>query len=169
MEKKKNRSCSDELALVKAAAWAWYQHGSGSDGKPMREFDITPTVRASCGPSRYKLEDMRNNVPNTVEGSQKLSPIHTHNSLLDSYEIEIISKRLDHLIEFSGIKFYDALLGIDGDYQKDLVFDGGRKKKSNKLKGFLLRHAVVCGRNQDVDERAVRKRMTDRDRKSMRL
>ncbi|XWS75376.1 hypothetical protein CRYUN_Cryun01aG0081500 [Craigia yunnanensis] len=157
MDKKKQKSCSDKLALVKAAAWAWYQHGSGSEGKPMREFDITRTERASK-PSRYKLEAIRNN---TMEGSQTPSPIHTDNSLLDSYEIEIISKRLDDLIEFGGIKFYDELLSIDGDYQKNLVLDSGRKKKSSKLKRFLLRRAVVCGKNQDVDDRAFRRLSTE--------
>ncbi|XP_022735175.1 uncharacterized protein LOC111288522 [Durio zibethinus] len=156
MEKKNNRSCLDELALVKAAAWAWYQHGSGSDEKPMREFDITQTTRAPCRPSRYKLEAMRNNASKTIKGSETTNPIHTQNSLLDSYEIESISKRLGHLIEFSGIKFYDDLLCIDRDYQKKMVLNGGKKNKSNKLKGFLLRRAVVCGRNQDVDDRAVR-------------
>ncbi|XVF20496.1 hypothetical protein REPUB_Repub12eG0005500 [Reevesia pubescens] len=157
MEKKQiSKNCSDELAMVKAAAWAWYQHGSGSEGKLMREFDITRTQRSSR-PSRYKLEAMRKN--SMEQGSKTPTPIPTNNSLLDSYEIESISKRLDHLIEFSGIKFYDELLSIDGDYQKNLVLDGGgrkKKKKSNKLKGFLLRHAAVCGKNQDVDDRAFR-------------
>ncbi|KAK6280249.1 hypothetical protein POUND7_020516 [Theobroma cacao] len=169
---KKKRSSSDGLAQVKAAAWAWYQHGSGSEGKPIREFDITRTERASSSrPSRYKLEAMRNNTGKgnhsmEMEGSPSQTPrsspnIQTQNSPLDSYETKSISKRLNHLIEFGGIKFYKELLGIDGDYQKNLCTDGARsgsdrKKTSNKyLKGFLLRRKVVCGRRQDVDDRAV--------------
>ncbi|EOY03039.1 Tetratricopeptide repeat-like superfamily protein [Theobroma cacao] len=169
---KKKRSSSDGLAQVKAAAWAWYQHGSGSEGKPIREFDITRTERASSSrPSRYKLEAMRNNTGKgnhsmEMEGSPSQTPrsspnIQTQNSPLDSYETKSIAKRLNHLIEFGGIKFYKELLGIDGDYQKNLCTDGARsgsdrKKTSNKyLKGFLLRRKVVCGRRQDVDDRAV--------------
>lgn len=173
-KKNKNKSWSesDKLELVKAAAWAWYQHGSGSDhGNPnIREFDITPIQRA-YRPSRYKLEAMRNVVVNTntnantiEESSQTPTTTSRTSLLLDSYEIERISKRLDHLVEFSsGTEFYKQLLSIDCDdiYQKNLVpADSGiRKKKSSIFKRFLLRRAVVCGKSQDVDERAfVRRR-----------
>ncbi|GAY43702.1 hypothetical protein CUMW_076500 [Citrus unshiu] len=59
MAKKKPRSSTDELAVVKAAAWAWYQRGSGSEGKPMGDFDVARTRRVVYKPSRYKLEAMR--------------------------------------------------------------------------------------------------------------
>ncbi|OMO92477.1 hypothetical protein CCACVL1_06837 [Corchorus capsularis] len=176
---------SDELAVVKAAAWAWYQHGSGCEGKPMREFDVTTRLQysdsasasASTRPSRYKLEAMRmrNNIMSPTINSNESDSL-----LLDSYEIQSISKRLNHLIEFSGIKVYDEfmqmqdhIIGTDHDeydYQKknqnnmSSEMGGGsgsgsrKKKKKSKyrqfLKGFLQRHAVVCGRSQDVDDRS---------------
>ncbi|KAK9272102.1 hypothetical protein L1049_002471 [Liquidambar formosana] len=157
MERRKSRASTDEIAVVKAAAWAWYQHGSGSDGKPMREFDIT---RNRCGhkPSRYKLEAIRasdkgKEVPKTP------SPIRTHNSLLDTYEIARISQELEFLIQSSSAKVYEKFLARDQDYQKNATeqeseADGIKKKKKEKkekkVKGFWVRPAVVCGTREDV-------------------
>ncbi|OMO99238.1 hypothetical protein COLO4_13422 [Corchorus olitorius] len=174
---------SDELAVVKAAAWAWYQHGSG---KPMREFDVTTRLEysdsasastsTSTRPSRYKLEAMRNSIMSPTINSNESDSL-----LLDPYEIQSISKRL---FEFSGIKVYDEsmqmqdqqeqdhIIGTDHDeydYQKknqnnmSSAMGGGsgsrKKKKKSKyrqfLKAFLPRHAVVCGRSQDVDDRSI--------------
>ncbi|KAK8546581.1 hypothetical protein V6N13_067788 [Hibiscus sabdariffa] len=140
----------NHLDLVKAAAWAWYQHGSSSQGKPIiiRDFDAAPFQRTPR-PTRYKLEAMKNNNNSTeVEGS-----IPTNNSLLDSYEIESISKRLDQLIESNGIKFYREVLRIDADADDN---QPEKKRSSTRLKGFLQRRAVVCGRNHDVEETALR-------------
>ncbi|KAK3198405.1 hypothetical protein Dsin_021820 [Dipteronia sinensis] len=54
---------TDALSIVKAAAWAWYQHGSGSGRKPDQgEFVITRTTDqrvANYKPSRYKLQAMK--------------------------------------------------------------------------------------------------------------
>ncbi|KAJ4837941.1 hypothetical protein Tsubulata_015656 [Turnera subulata] len=171
--KKPKDNGGDELAVVKAAAWAWYQHGSGSEGKPISEFGVTRTHRAPR-PSRYKLEAERmieENKVVVVEGleSQRASSIHAGNSLLDSYEVESISKRLDDLIESSSKRF-------DGDFfegshlhrQKSLsndVLDNGstsrarkkqqqQQKKKKSFKGFWQRHAVICGTREDVDTRA---------------
>ncbi|RZC57976.1 hypothetical protein C5167_005278 [Papaver somniferum] len=52
----------DELAAVKAAAWAWFQHGSGCEGngKPIHEFDhANYATQRPIRPSRFKLEAMR--------------------------------------------------------------------------------------------------------------
>ncbi|XP_039034780.1 uncharacterized protein LOC120171037 [Hibiscus syriacus] len=134
-----------ELDLVKAAAWAWYQHSSCSGGKPtvIREFNATRSRRAS-GPTHYNSEAMRNNhhIDMETEGS-----IPTRNALLDPCEIESISKQLDQLIKLSGIKFYGELLRMDADE---------KKRSRSMLKGFLQRRAVVCGRTPDVEETALR-------------
>ncbi|KAE8708043.1 hypothetical protein F3Y22_tig00110356pilonHSYRG00022 [Hibiscus syriacus] len=148
------KACSnDDLDLVKAAAWAWHQRGSSSEAKPM-PIPVSDAKRSerAPGPSRYKLEAMRNNNNNSVEmkGSDSV-PIHT--SLLDPYEIEIISKRLDQLIELSGIKFYHELLKIDADVNDN---HPNKKSSSTKWRGFLRRRVVVCGRNHDVEETALR-------------
>ena len=159
IERKKPRGSTNELAVVKAAAWAWYQHGSGSEEKQMREFDITRT-RQAPRPSRYKLEAMRIAME---ESSSTTSPIHSNNSLLDAYEIESISKQLDCLVESSGSKFYTRFLARDNHSQGNVTLvendtNEMKKKKKKKVKGFwLMRHAVVCGTREDVvDARAFK-------------
>ncbi|KAK8532256.1 hypothetical protein V6N13_131594 [Hibiscus sabdariffa] len=155
MGKPSIKPCSNhDLDLVKAAAWAWHQHGSSSPGQPVAipESDVTRS-RRDPGPSRYKLEAMRNNNSNTemeMEGS-----VPTHNSLLDPYEIESISKRLNELMGLNGVKFYHELLRMDAGINDD---QSKKKSSSTKWKGFLQRRAVVCGRNHEVEETALRPR-----------
>ncbi|KAK7387370.1 hypothetical protein VNO78_28121 [Psophocarpus tetragonolobus] len=93
VERKKPQETTDELAIVKAAAWAWYQHGSGSEGKAKTEFDITKSQHIAR-PSRYKLEAMRM--------AKEVASIHTNKPLLDTYEVQSISRQLDRLIIESG-------------------------------------------------------------------
>ncbi|GKV00216.1 hypothetical protein SLEP1_g12949 [Rubroshorea leprosula] len=135
----RNRS-TDELAAVKAAAWAWYERGSGSQGKPIREYDITARAQSAVlRPSRYKLEAMLA----AENSSLTASPVHScANSLLDAYEIESISKHLDHLIDSCRTKSY-----TDGHE---------KKKKSWSLKKVLPRHPVLCGTRQDAVTTAFR-------------
>jgi hypothetical protein len=167
MARKKGRGSIDELAAVKAAAWAWYERGSGSEGKQMPEFDVMRTRRAPR-PSIFKLEAMRiaQEVVVEGEGSQTPSSIHTENSLLDRYEIESISRRLDCLIESSTFSddFHRKLVGGDDDRLQENVIapvdkdtsTGILKKKKKKFKGFWLRHAPTCGTSEDVaDARAL--------------
>ncbi|KAA3458399.1 protection of telomeres protein 1b-like isoform X1 [Gossypium australe] len=140
-----------DLEFVKAAAWAWYQRGSSGSPMAIPEFDVIRTRRApGPGPSRYKLEAMRNNNKNSMGYPTTTS----HNSLLDPWEVQSISKRLDHLIQLSGIQFYEELLRIDADF---VVNDHHHPKKKSsrcsKLKRFLLRRRV-CGTNHDVVETA---------------
>ncbi|XP_059623218.1 uncharacterized protein LOC132266383 [Cornus florida] len=156
-ERKKHGEDVDELATVKAAAWAWYQRGSGSELRPMREFDLTKIHRAPQ-PTRYKLEAMKTNEEELVtEGSRsmgpKLSPSQTDNSLLDTYEIQRISKQLDFYIESS------RFVGRDkGDHRRigsllsssESDTNGVRSKnKSKKGKGFWQRNTVMCGGSKD--------------------
>ncbi|TQD94430.1 hypothetical protein C1H46_019981 [Malus baccata] len=163
----------DELAVVKAAAWAWFERGSCSDSKStVPEFDLRRTCHAPYKPSRYKLEAMENiaNI-SSKEGTEfvKLeSPSVTtsSNSLLDTYEIESISRKLDQLIEFSGDRdkvhkgflVGDVLVKLqvheDVRQQESLpLMDGNanrRKKKKNVRGGFWHRHAAICGNSEDV-------------------
>ena len=58
MERRKRRvelTEEEKMALVKAAAWAWYQRGVGQEGMPERELD-SPRPRRQLLPSRFKLE-----------------------------------------------------------------------------------------------------------------
>ncbi|KAI3909705.1 hypothetical protein MKW98_014122 [Papaver atlanticum] len=100
----------DELAAVKAAAWAWFQHGSGSEGngKSIQEFDhANYATQRPIRPSRFKIEAMRhaNEISSGDESeasssSLVSSPTHTDTtSLFDAYEIARISQHLDCLIE----------------------------------------------------------------------
>lgn len=167
MARKKGRGSIDELAAVKAAAWAWYQRGSGSEGKQMPEFDVVIRTRRAPRPSLFKLEAMRiaQEVVEGEAGSQTPSSIHTENSLLDRYEIESISRRLDCLIESSvSDDFHRKLVGGDDDGQENVTVPvdndtstGMKKKKKKKIKGFWLRHAATCGTTEDVapDARAL--------------
>lgn len=151
---------TDESAIVKAAAWAWYMHGSGSEAKSMREYDVTRSHHAST-PSRYKLEAIRIAKESSVE-SITLNAIHRDASdLLDTYEIESISRKLDGLIESSSGDKYSVSkrflpVHYGGDHgRKDVSAEGEtikKKKKKKLMKGFWLTHAVVCGTRKDVVE-----------------
>lgn len=93
--KKSETTSVDESGLAKSAAWAWYEHGSGLEGRPVREVDAW-RAKTEPKPSRYKLEALRN--LESINSSK--------NSLLDTYEIERISKHLDFYIEESHVKHH---------------------------------------------------------------
>lgn len=161
MEKRKKSrppSIADDLAIVKAAAWAWYQRGSGSDDRPMTEHDFTRSHRAYV-PSRYKLEAMKKTCQeSTTKGSHSppsplSSPSYTDNSLLDHYEIERISRELDYYMESSGAHRSHRREVACPEREKS----GKKKSKSGNSKkksGFwwMRRGGVVCGSKDDVVE-----------------
>lgn len=150
MAKKKPRSSTDELAVVKAAAWAWYQRGSGSEGKPMGDFDVARTRRVVYKRSRYKLEAMRISEQEEAQAAaaeDSISIDNTNHSLLDRYEIESISKRFDQLINSSTATKLLKNASQSSQRTNGLTMN---KKKSKILKGFWPRHAVVCGTRQDA-------------------
>ncbi|KAJ9147249.1 hypothetical protein P3X46_029429 [Hevea brasiliensis] len=157
MDKRKPRSGTGNLSTVKAAAWAWYQHGSGSnEGKPINEFAVTRT-RQAYRPSRYKLEAMKVveecSIEESSQSPNEAIPVHTDsNSLLDAYEIESISKRLDCLIESSNM-FCDRD-NVYGDARQKNSRSAIKKNNKNILRGLWLRYAVVCGTREDVDTSA---------------
>ncbi|KAJ6766677.1 hypothetical protein OIU79_022611 [Salix purpurea] len=170
MEKKKPKGggSADDLALAKAAAWAWYHHGSGSEGKPICEFDVTRS-RQAPGPSRYRVEAVRIMEEEAMGSrSETPSPVRTDNSLLDEYEVGRISKQLEYVLESSSSRFYgfkidhlDHARRSVSSVDRDLTFGMKQKKKEKKkkkktvLQGFWLRHSVVCGTREDVDTRAL--------------
>ncbi|KAI3946509.1 hypothetical protein MKX01_017725 [Papaver californicum] len=98
----------DELAAVKAAALAWYQHRSGFEGKgkSIQEFDHANKIQRPIIQSRYKLEAMRyaNEISSgheseTSSSSLVSSPTPTDTtSLFDAYDIARISQQLDSFI-----------------------------------------------------------------------
>ncbi|KAJ6402405.1 hypothetical protein OIU84_014491 [Salix udensis] len=171
MERKKPKGggSADDLALAKAAAWAWYHHGSGSEGKPICEFDVTRS-RQAPGPSRYRVEAVRITEEEAMGSrSETPSPVRTDNSLLDEYEVGRISKQLEYVLESSSSRFYgfkidhlDHARRSVSSVNRDLTFGMKQKKKKEEqkkkktvLQGFWLRHSVVCGTREDVDTRAL--------------
>ncbi|ESQ47316.1 hypothetical protein EUTSA_v10027910mg [Eutrema salsugineum] len=159
----------DELATVKAAAWAWYQR---NEGKPMiREFDLTTRATRTPRPSRYKLEANKNM---NLLSENKVSKSCTNHllredqetklsSLLDSYEIKSISKRIDEgslpVNRASALRnddhvFLKKKLEYDSKKQNGLVT---KMSMRNLWKGMILMSPrTVCGRSDDVDIGAYR-------------
>lgn len=145
----------DELALVKAAAWAWYLRGSGNETKVGREFDPSRTSGRSPRPSRYKLEAVRPR-PQTDRSARpggRPSPLPSPaHSLLDSYEIQSISKQLNYLLEdWSYIHSY--VLVDDFDRRKTSPVHNSRPPAGRpKPRGWTRHAAAVCGSRQGVVE-----------------
>ncbi|GAU22419.1 hypothetical protein TSUD_123060 [Trifolium subterraneum] len=139
MERKKKpqpQENKDELALVNAAAWAWYQHGSKSEAKmAMNEFDVKRT-KCSSRPSHYKL------------GAMRMTEVTNNNSLLDTYEVQCISRQLDSLLESSNKKHVDDTCNFaktdNGNGRVD------NKKRFFKFREFWAKNVVACGGGDDV-------------------
>ncbi|CAN6478203.1 unnamed protein product [Victoria cruziana] len=159
-------AAEDGLAMVKAAAWAWYLHGSGKEGTAAREFDPWRTKQPPR-PSRYKLEATkdrptdRSNLPTST--SPRLQGPPAPNSLLDPYEIQSISKRLAYALEDSFDGNYIFIDGFGG--RKMLTARDEQQRKAverRRMKGWLgwggawIRHAAaVCGPGESVVETSL--------------
>lgn len=141
----------DELAAVKAAAWAWYQHGSGSESKPMREFGLTRPISVPK-PSRYRLEATNRSPSISIEDNLQ-TPSPNSNSLLDSYEIASISRRLSDLLDpndrnnFSLRSFESEIMDLGRQIE-------GKTTKANKFSGLWRwqrrKPSLMCGKMEDV-------------------
>ncbi|XP_028800498.1 uncharacterized protein LOC114755794 [Neltuma alba] len=132
--KPKDHQRTDVLALEKAAAWAWHQHGSGSEGKTIREFHIT-RAQHDYKPSRYKLEALRmasSCSPETKEEQGSCQVQHSKKlPLLDAYEVRSILTRLDRLVaESSDGKLENGF----GSANACLDDNGGQRMKNKKKK-----------------------------------
>ncbi|KAL4196830.1 hypothetical protein AMTRI_Chr04g248220 [Amborella trichopoda] len=156
---KKGESMEKEVTLVKAAAWAWYQHGSGAEGRPAREFDVNRAQRTPSS-SRFRQEVIKSaSLPSSSiqyegaapdqkdkEATTTLSPETTENSLLDSYEIEKISQHFDHLLE--------PPQDSDRDWPKNSRYKIPRREKA-KRRGpsikFWQKHVpAMCSSSRDT-------------------
>ncbi|KAK1277622.1 hypothetical protein QJS04_geneDACA018799 [Acorus gramineus] len=143
--KKLRSSTTDELALVKAAAWAWYMRGAGAEDDPSREFDLA-RERRPPQPTRFKLEAERASAATTTTspslassstGSLPPSPAHTDNSLLDAYEVEMITRQLDLFIASGNSVSYQSIKKKRDKNNKSYLSWSGRP-----LNGFWLRQAM---------------------------
>lgn len=150
MERRKHRGSNlDELAIVKAAAWAWYQNGSGAEGKSRREYDLSTThhqFQTTPKPSRYKLEAMMMTTKKVHHHQEEQKASNSSNgnekSLFDTYEIERISRelhsymessRMEHLMKSFGNKKFVSLLSQE---------NGNKNNNKSLRKGFW---PVICG------------------------
>ncbi|KAA8547689.1 hypothetical protein F0562_004118 [Nyssa sinensis] len=135
MERRKPSKTIDELAIVKAAAWSWYQRGSGSEGRLMREYDVTRTCRAHA-PSRYKLEAMRKAQDSPISGG---SSSVTDTSLLDT----LFNGDGGGHRRIVSLPESEAISGVIKN----------KKMMRKKVKGFWVWPGGVCGSRDDVVER----------------
>nr|GMC57321.1 Pentatricopeptide repeat-containing protein [Ipomoea batatas] len=153
----RRRASADDAAMVKAAAWAWYQHGSGSE-RPLGELLRLERTEKVQKPSRYKLEAIREveegkRKPTHHQRSSSTIPMSSSpsiSSLLDKYEIQRISLQLDRYIENGHDDYCYGVLGNTNDRRRvaSLSESGTtetKKPPAASLKGFWLRHAAVCG------------------------
>nr|XP_004490846.1 uncharacterized protein LOC101510325 [Cicer arietinum] len=140
---------NEELSLVKAAAWAWYQHGSGSchdHQEASSEFHVT-RIHRTPRPSRYKLE---------LEAIQSMEKevIKEEYSLLDAYEVQSISSHLNRLLESNNNNNHNykkIVNSMSNNIAIKSVDDGIQRTKKKKIrKGFFLKHGAMCGREGDV-------------------
>lgn len=128
----------DELALTKAAAWAWYQHGSGNGhNSSFREPELIRPTRSPTHPTRYKLEALlAAESESDSDSDPKISSPGSANSLFDHYEIERISRHFERLISASA--------------------NGRDRAKGKQVNGFWMRRGVaICVARVDVVEAHV--------------
>ncbi|CAI0627085.1 unnamed protein product [Linum tenue] len=154
----KKNGDDENLALVKAAAWAWYQHGSGSSqGKQaVAEFDFAakPKPAAADMPSRYRVGAMAAaKTPVTATENEQASSLSSspairtgHYSLLDSHEIQSISRQLgSHMAESS--RYLDRQETSDKAEEE--------KKRPADSRRLRQRQVIMCRAGQDVEESAL--------------
>ncbi|XP_058766781.1 uncharacterized protein LOC131640400 [Vicia villosa] len=146
----------DDLAIVKAAAWAWYQHGSGSchEGEAISSEFFVRRNRREPRPSRYKLEiEAKRSMEKEIKECSS-SPIHhkKEESLLDEYEVQSISRHLNKLIVSNNNQNRKKLVSSTDNIAITSVDDDVVRKNKKKIirKGFFFKHGVVCGREGDV-------------------
>ncbi|CAA7401352.1 unnamed protein product [Spirodela intermedia] len=133
MDRRKRRTGSDEgLALVKAAAWAWYQRGVGDEGMPAREVH-TPKPLREPRPSRFKLEAAAAAGSGGVGGASDLPR--------SSRPERGPSERRHDKGENGSQRSRGAMIGGEAN----------RRKTATKVNGFWMKHAVgICGPPADV-------------------
>lgn len=135
MDRRKRRTGSDDgLALVKAAAWAWYQRGVGDEGMPAREIH-SPKPPHEPRPSRFKLEAAAaagRGGDATAGARRGVSSDPPSSSRPERGPSERRRDKGENRSQRSG----GALLGGEAN----------RRKMATKVNGFWMKHAVgICG------------------------
>ncbi|KAI0492935.1 hypothetical protein KFK09_027211 [Dendrobium nobile] len=127
---------SDDLSIKRAAALAWNQRSSSRERLP----DKHPTAALHHRrPSCYHLEALR---PVAADSSKKPE---SHSSLLDFYEIELITRELERFIIRAAAEKNDEA----GGCRRKVV--GKAAEDFRGLRGFFARKAVAfCGSDGTV-------------------
>ncbi|PKA52368.1 hypothetical protein AXF42_Ash010265 [Apostasia shenzhenica] len=134
-------AAEDNLAPVRAAAWAWHQRGSGGRDPVAATVEDDPSLRRllhSRRPSRYRLEALRSGEPQSNHKTDEPESI-----LLDLYEIKRITDELDLLI---------VRASAAGE-ASDVRHVGQRSRPAAVVRGifggFLTRRALAfCGSDE---------------------
>lgn len=153
----------DQYAIMKAAAWAWYERGSWFEHKSVRESDYRRTCDYTPRPSRYKLEAMKKPQKETHESQSCRNGLlldtehvcvsiqpqnqqsyalmadteHVDKPLLDTYEIERISEELDCYLESSSVEHRRKSVdggGHGGHRRRTVALTEGTKSASKSKK-----------------------------------
>eukprot|EP00252_Welwitschia_mirabilis_P014824 TRINITY_DN32866_c0_g1_i1.p1 TRINITY_DN32866_c0_g1~~TRINITY_DN32866_c0_g1_i1.p1 ORF type:complete len:207 (+),score=17.29 TRINITY_DN32866_c0_g1_i1:150-770(+) len=96
-KERRNSSVSRENQeeITKAAAWAWYLHGTGKPAKALQESN--PRIRQTAGrPSRFKV-DLSSKEEQEENNDLQITNAFNGSSLFDSYDIQILSKQLENI------------------------------------------------------------------------
>ncbi|KAK4755130.1 hypothetical protein SAY87_008887 [Trapa incisa] len=138
--RKTRRSRTEDLSLVRAAAWAWFQRGSGSESKPVNEYGVSRTRMAYSGPSRYRIEALmtkqerderatvsrdasRNSESHRLNFNLAPSPARTDISLLD--EVRTIASQPDHYEDYYSSDSIASNNASESDYSGSTVGGDG--------------------------------------------
>ncbi|XP_011656214.2 uncharacterized protein LOC105435673 [Cucumis sativus] len=118
----------------------------------MREFGLTRPITVPK-PSRYRLEATNRSDPTILIQDKLQTPTPHTNSLLDSYEIASISRRLSDLLDpndrnnFSLRSFESEIMDLGRQIE-------GKTTKPNKFSGLWRwrrrKPSLMCGKMEDV-------------------
>ncbi|CAN0891342.1 hypothetical protein LINGRAHAP2_LOCUS16928 [Linum grandiflorum] len=124
-----DEQCSADVEILKAVAQAWYSRSCGSSSSPTSEYDAgrRGNLDGRHRPSRFRIEAALSAARNQASGSSLASrgSWDFRKSLLDSYEIVTVSKKLE-----------EKGISLDGD-----DVGGPRMKRESKssLRNLLNR------------------------------
>ncbi|KAK6924776.1 hypothetical protein RJ641_009102 [Dillenia turbinata] len=121
--KKSNKQELEEVEILKTVAQAWISHSGSS--KPTNEFDAY-RLNFKHKPSRFKLEAV--NKPLMADSFRSAATWDFGRSLLDSYEIVAVSKRLE-----AGLVFDDPFS------DESIRVMRRRKESKNSLRNLFNR------------------------------
>ncbi|XP_042423782.1 uncharacterized protein LOC122011455 [Zingiber officinale] len=145
---------ADRLAMPKASAWAWYnyKHGSGAvDARDtVSETDLSRlNHRRPRLPSRFKREAITTGSTATAEEEEEEPGTAGVVPLMDSYEIERITRELERIIGGGGARRREAAAATATPPPSCSAFPAMMlRRKAGKT---WARHAVgICGVARDA-------------------